>query len=99
MTAGTVERDERTIAVENAGYRWSYLVLSYGLLLIAVYRSLVRDQAVLDLIALTVLGGVVNAAYQGYRRVLYPRWIMTTVITLLLAAVVGFLAVTLGGRG
>ena len=31
-TASPVERDERTEAVENASFRWAYLVLSYGLL-------------------------------------------------------------------
>ena len=33
MSAGlSVERDERTVAVENASYRWSYLVVTYALL-------------------------------------------------------------------
>ena len=31
-TPQAVERDERTVAVENASYRWAYLVLTYALL-------------------------------------------------------------------
>ena len=38
MTPTLVQRDERTIAFENAGYRWSYLFLSFGLLALVAYR-------------------------------------------------------------
>src|SRR5271165_708673 len=31
-TSHVVQRDERTLAVENASYRWGYLALSYALL-------------------------------------------------------------------
>jgi hypothetical protein len=33
-TIPTVHRDERTLAVENASYRWAYLFLSFALLLL-----------------------------------------------------------------
>ena len=39
MIAQSADRDERTLAVENAGYRWSSHVLSFGLLLLVAYRS------------------------------------------------------------
>ena len=57
MTSAIVERDERTTALENSGYRWSYLVLSFGLLLIVAYRSFARGEASWDLIGLVLVGG------------------------------------------
>jgi len=44
-----VERDERTVAVENASYRWAYLLLTYALLVDVMYRSLVRHEASPDI--------------------------------------------------
>ena len=97
MTAGYVERDERTIAVENAGYRWSNLVLSFGLLLLTMYRSLVRHEAAWDLLGLVILGGVVNAVYQWSGHVLHRRWLMMTIVTFALAAVVAAVLVAIRG--
>ena len=95
MTPEPVERDERTVAVENAGYRWSNLVLSFGLLLLTMYRSLVRHEAAWDLLGLVVLGGAVNVAYQWSGRVLYRRWVVMAIVTFALAAVVGVVMVAL----
>jgi hypothetical protein len=83
-----VDRDERTVTVENAGYRWSYLFLSFGLLGLVAYRSLVRGEAAWDLLALVALGGVVNVTYQATHRVLYRRWILMAVVTFAFAGLV-----------
>ena len=88
MTTPLVERDERTTAIENAGYRWSYLVLSFGLLALVAFRSLTRGEQSWDLIALVVIGGVVNVGYQAVGRVVYRRWVVLAVVTALAAAVV-----------
>lgn len=88
MNPGDVERDERTVAVENAGYRLAYHALSFGLLGLAAYRSMALGQAAWDLLALVVLGGVLNAAYQGWHRVLYRRWVVMTIVTFVIAALV-----------
>ena len=32
MTTQPIMRDKRTVATENASYRWAYVVLSFGLL-------------------------------------------------------------------
>jgi len=80
------EQDERTTAVTNAGYRWSYLVLSFGLLAVIAVRSFLRDESPWDLLALVILGGVVNVAYQGRHQVLYRRWGVLAGVTLLAAA-------------
>ena len=64
MSAQTIERDERTIAVENAGYRWSYLLLAFGVLGLAAFRSFALHQSTLDLIVMVVMSGVLSSAYQ-----------------------------------
>ena len=63
-------RDEREAAVEQGGDRLAYLVVSYGLLLVVAYRSLVERQASWDLLALVVLGGIVSVGYRMSRRAL-----------------------------
>ncbi len=90
-------RDERTVAVENAGYRLSYLVLSFGLLGLSVYRSWLRGEAVWDLLALVVVAGAVTAVYQGGRRVLTKRWLIITLGTCGLAALVAIGILALKG--
>jgi tryptophan-rich sensory protein len=95
MTAPPVERDERTTAIENAGYRWSYLFLSFGMLAIIAYRSFAHGQSSWDLFALLLLGGGVNATYQGLHQVLYRRWAVLSVVTLIVAALVGVVMVLL----
>jgi hypothetical protein len=95
VTAPLVERDERTLAVENAGYRWSYLVLSFGLLAIAAARSFTRGEEPWDLIALVLLGGLVNAGHQAMGRVLYRRWAVMTAVTIVVAALLAALIVSL----
>ncbi len=57
----SIERDERTVAVENTSFRWAYLVQTYGLLLLVAYRGLVRREGAWDLMALVLLGGGVAA--------------------------------------
>ena len=88
MTTTPIARDERTVAVENASYRWAYLVLSFGLLVCIGYRSLVLDESSWDLFALLFLGGAVATLYQGRQRVLSRRWVVVTAISMVAAAVV-----------
>jgi hypothetical protein len=83
-TARLTDRDERTLAIENASYRWTYLFLSFGLLGLVAYRSFVRDEAPWDLLILVVLGGLVSSVYQGLHGILSRRWAIAC-----LAAVAG----------
>jgi hypothetical protein len=91
--ASHVDRDERTLAVEGASYRWAYHFVSFGLLLLAVYRSGVRNEAAWDLLALAVLGGVVASGYQWLHQVLTRRWLVRGMLTLVVAALVAALVV------
>jgi len=81
-----VQRDERTVAVENASYQWAYLFLSFGLLALVAYRSLVNHESPWDLLALVILGGGVGTAYQGWHRVLSRHWVVASVLAVVVAA-------------
>ena len=73
-----VDTDERTLAVQNASYRWAYLVLTYGLLASIMWRGFARNETSWDLFALVFAGGAVTALYQGRRRILGRRWARDT---------------------
>jgi peptidoglycan/LPS O-acetylase OafA/YrhL len=98
MKEKTVQRDERTIAVENASYRVAYYVLSFGLLLITAYRAAVLHDDNLDLLVLAMLGGLVAAFYQAAQRILSPRWLAVALICGASAAVVAVVALGLLAR-
>ena len=88
MTSISVQRDERTVAVENASYRWGYLVMTFGILVLVGVRSYARGEANWDLMVLVVLGGLVPGAYQAANRILTPRWALSLVVSLVAAALV-----------
>jgi hypothetical protein len=88
MTTASVQRDERTTVIENTSYRWAYLFLSFGLLLIVAYRSFVHQESSWDLLGLVVLGGLVSTAYQALHRVLNRQWVVITLVTILAAGLV-----------
>ena len=88
MSAMSVQRDERTAAVENASYRWGYLVMSFGVLVLVMYRSFALGESNWDLLALVVGGGVVTSVYQGTHRVLSRGWVRASVVTVVAAAIV-----------
>ena len=83
----SVDRDERTVAVENASYRLAYQFMSFGLLLLVGYRSFVLHESNWDLFALVILGGGVGTAYQATHKVLGRRWLFASVSVFVLAAV------------
>lgn len=89
-----VERDERTIAVENAGYRWAYTAITYALLIDVMVRSLVRGEAPWDLLALVLAGGAITTAYQLRHRTVSSASARRGFLVAGLAAVV---AAVLGG--
>ena len=82
MTDDLTDRDERTVAVENAGYRWAYLFLSFGVLLIVAVRGSLDGEASWDLMALVVLGGGVHLAFRTYHRALYRRLALRVAVAL-----------------
>ncbi len=94
-TTPTVDRDERTVAVENASYRWAYLFLSFGLLALVAYRSFMHHESPWDLMALVVLGGVLTSAYQWFHKVLTAQWAATCLLAIVVAGALAGLTVWL----
>ena len=90
-TTATVDRDERTVAVENASYRWAYLFLSFGLLVLVAFRSFVHNESPWDLMALVILGGILSASYQWFHKVLTAHWAVTCLLTVVAAGVLAAL--------
>jgi hypothetical protein len=88
MKNQSVARDERTINIENSSYRWAYLLLAFGLLVIVAYRGFVWRESNWDLLALVILSGFVTTPYQGAYRVLSRRWTLAVIATTLVAAVI-----------
>ncbi len=95
MSHQDVMRDERTIATENASYRWAFLLQSFGLLASVAWRSFVRQESSWDLLALVVLGGVVSSVYQGRQHVLSWRWAKLSLAAMGIAIVLAGLLVVL----
>lgn len=93
MKNRSVIRDERTITIENASYRWAYHLLSLGLLVSVIYRGFIRQESSWDLLALVILGGLVTTLYQGIHRVLSRHWALVAVIAVLIAGAMA-LAIT-----
>ncbi len=93
MTPAAVHRDERTLVVENASYRWAFHVFSYGLLVIIMYRAYVRNETSMDLWALLFAGGAVTSVYQFTHDVLTKQWAITVAVAMVLAGVVAALVV------
>jgi hypothetical protein len=92
-TTPSVQRDERTVVVENASFRWAYLFLSFGLLVIVACRSFIHQESPWDLLTLVVLGGGVGTAYQGFYKVLSRQWAAVSLLALVVAAAIAALLV------
>ena len=67
-TTPSVESDERTVAVANAGSALGFVVLYFGILLDGCYRTFVRHEAPLDLLALIIVSGAVSMLYRARQR-------------------------------
>ena len=78
-------------ALEDAGFRWAYLVLSFGLLASVAYRGFVRRESAWDLLALVVVSGLVSAWYRGRQGALSPRWARLSLTALVTALGLGAL--------
>jgi len=73
-TEQEVRKDERTVAVENASFKWAYYILCWPLVIDALYRQHVRNEKVGDLIALICVSGAIGIAYQIRHRAIVSYW-------------------------
>jgi hypothetical protein len=91
MNNQPIIRDERTITIENASYRWGYMVVTYGLLVIIILRAFLFNQTNWDLFALLFVSGLVTTVYQGVHQMFTRRWIYLFAATMVIAALVAAL--------
>ena len=89
MNPSPIERDERTVSVENASYRLSYMLLSFGILLDVMYRGQVRHESAWDLFALVVVSGALGRAYQVRQNAVAPGWVKKAALLMIISACVG----------
>ena len=87
----SVVRDERTVVVEDASYRFAYIFITYALLLDVMYRSLVRQEASWELLAIVIVGGAISTVYQWRRKILTGHSLKVAVVTFGAAGIVAAL--------
>ena len=90
-----VDRDERTITLENAGFRWGYLLFAYALLIDVAVRSLLRREQAWDLLGLVVGFGIVMAAYQARHGLLTRMWVLAAIASVAAGALAAAVMVLL----
>ena len=93
-----VNRDEREQAVDLAADRLSFLVVAYGALLIAAYRSFVLHEVAWDLLGLVVVGGAAGLVYRLRGGVTSKPWTIVLGATIALAAIAAALIALGVGR-
>ena len=86
-------RDGRESTVDLKADRLAYLVLTFGLLAIVAYRSLLNDNPAWDLLGLVIVAGGVGTAYRLQKGTFTHRSAVLVGATLLVAAVVAALLV------
>lgn len=93
-----VNRDEREQAVDLAADRLSFLVVAYGALVIAAYRSFALNEVAWDLLGLVVVGGAAGLVYRIRSGVTNRPWTIVLGVTIVLAAVAAALIALGVGR-
>jgi hypothetical protein len=91
-------RDEREQSIDLAADRIAFLVVCYGALILAAYRSLALGQEAWDLLALVVMGGVAGLAYRLQKRVVTRPWTLVLAATVAAAALVAVVAALAASR-
>lgn len=85
------ERDERSVAVENASYSLGYRVIAFALLLDVAIRAWKLGDPGWDLMAIVIGSGVLVTVYQWWNRVLTRRCVKLGLVTVVLGAIVAAL--------
>ncbi len=83
-----VQRDERTVAVENTSYRWAFTFVVFALLIDVMYRAAVRDEAAWDLLVLAAVPANICAIYQARQRIFPHGWVWKMTLMSFLAGIV-----------
>jgi len=93
-TDQSVQRDERTVTVENASYRWAINFIIFALLFDVACRGVFFDEAAWDLLALAIVPGLVCTIYQYRQKILGRppgRMILSLFVGAIFAAIMAFI--------
>ena len=90
-------RDERTVAVVDTSSRFAYMVLAFGVMIIAVVRGLVFGQVCWDLLGLVWVSSLVATVYQRVKhvQVFSRRQSLLMVLTTMVAGAAAAIALAL----
>jgi hypothetical protein len=87
-----VKADERTAEVVHRANTWGLNVISFGLLLDIIYRSVFLDEAAWDLFALIFASGAISWMYMARQKALGQVISRKLVVALAVLAVVSAVA-------
>jgi len=96
-TEQVVERDERTVAVENAACKWGFYSVYLGILLDCLYRRKVQNEDIGDLLVVLGIGVAVTTVYLIRHKAAIPPlprkkfFIVSTVVVFLVAFLLSLL--------
>lgn len=91
MNNKSIEKDERTIFVENASHKFGYNFITFALLMDVIYRSLRFNEAPWDLLVIIIISGFVMGIYQYKQKILGRTWLRITGLALFATAVIAFI--------
>jgi hypothetical protein len=80
-------RDERETAIDHAADRLSFLVLAYGVLAIAAWRSFNGD-ATWDLLVLVIAAGAVGLVYRLRKGAVTRAWSIVAGVSVVAAVII-----------
>lgn len=86
----SVEKDERTVFIENISYKYGYNFIAFALLLDVMYRSLRFNEAPWDLLGLIIVSGFIMTIYQYKQKILGRSYLKLTLITLAVSFIFAF---------
>lgn len=89
MQPRNAQSDHRPPAVEDAGYRWAYGVLVFGVLASVTYRSFVFQQDNWELLLLVMVSGAASTFYGYQQGSLGNRTLIRLALAIVIAVAVG----------
>lgn len=88
-----IQRDERTITVENSSFSLGYKFVCFALLFDVAYRSFKNGETSWDLMAIVILSGVLTTAYQFRNKILNRGLARNFILAVTVASIVAVLIV------
>lgn len=89
MIIKKIEKDERTIFIENKSSKYGYNILTFGILIDIMYRAIRFNQTSWDLFLLLELTGAVVILYQYKAKIFTENWKKSVLFLIIFAAIIG----------